>query len=211
MSAGHEESVQMITDIDGQLYVTAITDGASDVSFMNYDDSVADIIEATGSGGQRVVVGKISTDGLWIYTAKIDGSGTDVVTSIDVDGVGNLYVAGYHDGDLTYYNIDETVGLTGSAGTGQQIWLARLDRLGIWDNRWRVDATSHEINPSIVSDQSGSIYLAGQGATGGVLNFYNPDNSVGQTGTTADGSSDQLFLGKIVNEALSQNLLGFVK
>lgn len=93
---------------------------------------------------------KYDADGNELWTARYDGAshGIDSGTIIDVDGLGNVYVAGYVWVDGAYKDY-MTIKYDSE---GNELWTAQYNGLG----------TSYDIINAMELDDEGSVYITGQ-------------------------------------------------
>lgn len=198
----------MSNDIDCNLYVGLLTDNVGNTKFHNADNSIT-----ISANNNSLYVAKLSNNGFWYWGARISTTPEledKSITSIDVDGNGYIYVSGDASSDMTFYNIDDTVGKTlNSLGGGKYVWLGRLNPYGCWDWVVQVDSSGDDVKSSISADENGNVFLSGQGGFGSEVEFRNPpDNTDGITGV--GNLLGEIFIGKIVNEAQSAKLIGVV-
>ncbi len=118
-------------DVDGQgnVYVTGSSYGSGpyrDYATIKYDSS----------GNE-----------LWVARYKGPGNADDLSTSIDVDGLGNVYVTGLSYGSGTGYD-STTIKYDSS---GNELWVARYNGIG----------NSHDYPTDLRIDQLGNVYVTG--------------------------------------------------
>jgi uncharacterized delta-60 repeat protein len=120
-------------DDSGNVYVT----GGSYNSDMEYDYLT---IKYNASGVEK-----------WIIRYNGPGNDTDIAKSIDVDGVGNVYVTGKSKG----------------IGTGNDYATIKYDASGIeqWTARYNGPGNSSDWANSLSVDDSGNVYVAGQSSS----------------------------------------------
>ena len=141
-------------------------------------------------------------------------------TSLALDGVGQCYLTGVSTGAtgnaiLDFFGAAGELDLTLPLGaTGTIIYLAVLNAEGVWSRGYHVqDVGTMTTSPAVAVDCSFRAYLAGTQLPGhGSLHYYNPDNSLAMLSAvlTPAATGPNLFLGSIVNEALSAPLLAWV-
>lgn len=99
-----------------------------------------------GAGGTYMLIAKYDTKGVIQWQKAVGGAAGDILTAIDVDSSGNVYVAGY-----TY-----------SQGAGSEdIFLAKFDSSG--NIQWQkvYGSSLSEVASDIKIDSSGNVYVAG--------------------------------------------------
>ncbi|EQB63939.1 MAG: hypothetical protein RBG1_1C00001G1518 [candidate division Zixibacteria bacterium RBG-1] len=94
-------------------------------------------------------------DTAWVMRYEGVGFGEDVPTDIEVDDNGNVYVTGYSDGYITYYDY-ATVKYSPN---GDVFWVSRYIGLNIGD--WPADWAS-----ALAIDDSGNAYVTGSSFNG---------------------------------------------
>jgi hypothetical protein len=107
-------------------------------------------------GNGDAFVSKFHENGNLIWTKQIGSTGSDVGTRVAADRLGNVYIAGYTDGDLGEVN----------AG-GIDTFLAKFDGEG--NNLWtrQLGTISPDATDDLCVDGLGNVYVAGN--TGGSL------------------------------------------
>ncbi|OYU66701.1 MAG: hypothetical protein CFE22_07760 [Cytophagaceae bacterium BCCC1] len=109
----------------------------------------------TSSGQSDIFVAKYSSSGVLAWVQKAGGTLTDNSFSVNVDGSGNIYIAGYYQGTATF-------GATNfnSAGSSD-IFLAKYSSTGALTWIQTAGGTGSEYAASLAVDASGNAYITG--------------------------------------------------
>jgi hypothetical protein len=148
-SGSHLWTRLMETSLSDVLCVTATGPGG--------DFYVAGVVEEGHSGGGRsdVFVSKYDPSGNQVWRREFGSGpgalGDDILTSIALDPLEGVYVAGYTSGSMDG---------TPNQG-GRDIFVVRLDRNGnrLWSRQYGTDF--HDFGNSLAADPDGGVYVAG--------------------------------------------------
>jgi len=108
-----------------------------------------------GSGGNDIFVGKIDTNGNWLWVTEAGGIDTDSGYKIIVDDAGNCYLTGW-------FNDTASFGTFSITSNGDyDIFIAKIDSLGNW--LWATQAGGDSIDNGvgIAIDNVGNCYVTG--------------------------------------------------
>ncbi|MBS3767985.1 MAG: hypothetical protein KGY75_07685 [Candidatus Cloacimonetes bacterium] len=109
-----------------------------------------------GSGDRDIFVAKLNSSVYWLWARKAGGNEEDNLTDIVVDNSGNCYLTGYFRGE-TYFGPNSV-----SSVGGDDIYLAKLDRNGLWQNVKRAGGKYDDRALGIDIDrQDEKIYITG--------------------------------------------------
>lgn len=105
----------------------------------------------SNAGGDDVFLSKFNTDGTLLWTKQLGSTAWDYGASVSVDGAGNIYVAGYTNGNLDG---------NGSRG-GQDVFLARWNPDGTlaWVRQW--GTTTMDQAESVTVTTYGDVFVTG--------------------------------------------------
>ncbi|HNW81731.1 MAG TPA: SBBP repeat-containing protein, partial [bacterium] len=161
-TGGDDAGRSVAVDTAGNIFVVGQTEGAIDGN--------------TNFGGIDIFLTKFNSDGSFAWTKQWGTSEIDVGVSVAVDGLGNIFVSGYTDGDLDGNLNDGSV----------DIFLTKFysDGSFAWTKQW--GTSGQEYGQSVAVDNSGNIFVTGY--TDGDLD-----------GNTNAGSSD-IFLTKLKSD-----------
>jgi hypothetical protein len=136
----------------------------------------------TSSGSHDIFTAKLDPDGNWLWAVKAGGTNSDSGNSIEVDSVGNAWLAGEFSGVAKFG--DHTLTSNGST----DIVVAKLDPAGNWI--WVVNAGSGFTDGVIdmTVDGSGYAYLTG---------FFIHTATFGENTLTSSGSYHDIFVAKL--------------
>jgi hypothetical protein len=214
-----ELSPTISADCFGNIFVGGLGGQNQTVQYINQDGTLG----LTGVPGQtgidHIFLGKISPDGNWIWSASIDTEDGDnfLSTKLIADNCGGVFVAGrleFANSIPTFYNSNKQLQFTGPEGDFQ-IVLGKLDMHGNWQWNNRIDSNNESTTLNNMNvDIFGNLYLAGtitNDLSPGLQKpiYYNRDNYQALIGFTA--ASQQVFIGKLANEANSQKIIGIIQ
>ncbi|SFH24353.1 T9SS type B sorting domain-containing protein [Pontibacter chinhatensis] len=145
-SMGADEGRSIATDGNGNVYVAG-----------NYTGSASfGSTTLTSKGGQDIFLASFDSNGTLQWATSAGGTNSDVVTSLDIDASGNLYLGGHFTGTSTFGSTQLRTN-----GNNQDIFLARYTSSGA--NTWAKSISSNgteELNGLSVN-ADGDIYLTG--------------------------------------------------
>jgi len=120
------------TDNCGNVYASGYGSAGTSPTYYNAGNT-GPTADMTGRVGvfTEIFIGKISSDGKWIWNAAIDSSAQDLYPIVQTDNYGNIYVAGYGAFNTfpKYYNagnLGPTADMTGRTGIGTQFFIGKL-------------------------------------------------------------------------------------
>jgi len=141
----------------GEIYVGGIFYGLVDF------DPGAGVDERTSSGLSDVYISKFDSSGAFQWVRAWGGTGQDEGWSLDLDGDGNIFMAGYFRGD-----VDFDPGLPTCVRTANgwgDIYVSKLDPSGTfqWVRTWGSSyANTGEEARAVAVDPFGGIHLVGR-------------------------------------------------
>lgn len=128
-------------------------------------------------------VAKLDKTGKWLWAVKAGGSEGEYINDLGLDGSGNPYVTGYHQGITTF----GSTSISSKGGT--DVFVAKLDTSGTW--QWAVTAgtSGYDYGDAIAVDSAGNGYVTGSAGK----------NAVFGSSTLAPGltSYENVFVAKI--------------
>ncbi len=149
------------TDISGNVYVTGGFTGTADFA------PGTTIVTLSSTGGMDIFVLKLDSSGKLQWAKKMGGGGTDVGTSLAIDGSGNVYTVGLFstiadfDPSSAISTLISSMGATNpynsSLGT-YDVFISKLDAQGNF--AWAKQLGTSKV-VSISVEVSGTIYVAG--------------------------------------------------
>ncbi len=176
-SSSSDYGNSVITDSDGNIYITGTTYG--------------DLDGNTNSGSTDIFLTKFSSDGTKLWTKQYGSSSSDYGNSVTTDSSGNIYITGETFGDLD--------GNTNSGGG--DIFLTKFSSYGwkFWTKQY--GSSSSDYGNSVTTDRSGNIYITGttygdldgntnRGFTDFFLTKFSSDGTKLWTKQYGSGSSD---------------------
>lgn len=105
-------------------------------------------------GGLDAFVSKYDANGNLIWTRQIGSSSIDISNSIFADGMGNVFISGYTDGDLDGIN----------AGSWDA-FVSKYDANGNFAWTRQLGTSFVDLSPSVSVDSMGNVFISG-GTTG---------------------------------------------
>jgi hypothetical protein len=180
-------------------FVVVSGHGSSGSAPVYYDKSGNPRLTGKSTLTDQVFVGKMNRKGDWIWQVSVDSTTTDSHSSISIGKDNSIYLAFHTSSGInqpTFYNKDNSTSINGRQASSKQIILAKISPEGVWQWAVSIDSNTDDCNPSVVADEAGNVYIAGDGASGTYPVYYETDGSTeGMTGKV--GTQKQIFLGKI--------------
>ena len=212
-STGPDTNPAIVTDKCGNIYV--VGSGANGVPPGFFDAGNiggANLFGHTGINNE-VYIGKINSDGQWLWTAAVDSDSDDTLPKVATDHCGNVYVVGQANGTPLFYNADDTQTISGKTlNDTTQVFVGKINPDGVWQWAAAIDETSSTpgqvITPDIATDSCGNVYVVAQGVVitdeegNATVHFYDALTTTGSTNpvSSLDGksaSSNYICIGKI--------------
>lgn len=156
---GAEDALDIALDPDGSVLVSGTTTST------DFPTTAGVLYPSYMRGSQDGFVTRLRADGQQLtWSTYIGGSGIDVVTSVAVDSLGSVVVAGYTEST----DFPVTVGSIQTVLAGQQdAFVTKINpsaTIMIWSTF--IGGTAHEGNAYIEVDKIGDVYMAGQTGSG---------------------------------------------
>jgi microcystin-dependent protein len=145
------------TDPTGNVYFTgSYTDT---VTIFNADGNSFGTL--TNSGASAVFVVKYSSSGTAQWRFRVDGAGSDEGYGIATDLSGNVYVTGYYQQTVTFFNANASTYKQLLNSGGDAVFVAKYNTSGSGQWVTRLDGGSDERGLGIATDPSGNVYVTG--------------------------------------------------
>jgi hypothetical protein len=154
---------------------------------------------------------KYSSSGSLLHTLKIDGTGGNIMQSLEVDSTNALYVGGYVNSSGTQANFYATDGTTivstmGNLSTNLVGFVAKYGSTGSLLHTLRIDGTGSDQVNALAIDSTNALYVGGVINNNGTqANFYATD------GTTVVSTMGRLatvsYVGFVAKYSSSGSLL----
>lgn len=168
-------------DADGSVYSTGSFSGTADF------DPGAGTSNLMATGGTDIYISKLDASGNLLWAKQIGGSNSDEGNTIKLDGMGNVYIAGYFQGTSDF---DTGLGTTNLTSLGDSdIFILKLDNAGnfVWVKQ--IGGINLDNVYSMNVGVSGN--LCAIGSFSGTVDF---DSGSGTSNLTAAGSDDIFIL-----------------
>ncbi len=185
---GSEASSSMKVDAFGNSYITGGYSGALDFDPNPFSSAIQ-----TTAGFSDVFVLKLDLNGNYAWAKSMGGPFYDSGISINIDMLGNVLTTGYFAGSADFDpSPSTTFSLTDNGNNST--FISKLDANGDYVAAYGLisTASSYVIGQSLITDNSGNIYITG------ILNGsadFNPDISFASIDTSA-GAND-VFVSKL--------------
>jgi hypothetical protein len=140
------------TDASGNVYMVGNTESANGIA-------TAGAYQTSPVSSDDGFIVKFNSSGVRQWGSYYGGDETDIAVSVDTDGSGNVFMAGYTQGSTTL----------ASAGSHQPIFGGEKDEFLVKFNssgtrQWATyyGGEDQDIDPDVTIDPSGNVYLTGQ-------------------------------------------------
>ena len=150
---GLDIGASIITDVSGNIYVSGLFEGTVDF------DPGAGTQNLVSAGGRDAFVLKLDASGDFVWAKHIGGIGTDYARSLDIDGSGNVYAAGYFENIVDF---DPGAGIHNlESFGGRDAFILKLDASGnfVWAKTYGGLAGDEVM--ALAVDDSGISYITG--------------------------------------------------
>ncbi len=169
-------------DGDGNVYTTGYFSGTAD---FDPGDGTTNLVARFSAD---VFVSKLNSSGNFVWAKRLGGVGTDIGTSLAIDGAGNVYTTGNFNDVADFDPGDGTENLTPA---GNAVFVSKLNSSGIfvWAKSFRNDNWTE--SRGVAVDGDGDVYTTGY--FNGTADF---DPGDGTLNMTSAGSAD-VFVSKL--------------
>ena len=153
---GYENCSSIVLDNTGNFYLTGQFEGITAIDF----DPGPGINNLTASSNfADVFILKLATNGNFIWSKKMGGTGYDAGTFLKLDSLGNLFVTGWFS-DTCNFNPNGTPYNLSSSGF-YDIFISKLDTTGnlVWAKK--IGGPGYDFGFSIAIDATGNVCLTG--------------------------------------------------
>ncbi|GAB3512847.1 NHL repeat-containing protein [Emticicia fontis] len=145
ISSGDDSGVDIITDADGNFYLTGY--------FGNTLNLGGGILN--NSGNLDMFVAKFSTNLGLIWLKKAGGSGQDIGMGIELDKSGNVYIAGVFQETTSFENTSLT------SNGDYDVFIAKYNNVGVMQWVQKIGATLADQTNDISVDSNDNAYVTG--------------------------------------------------
>ncbi len=174
-------------DAGGNVYVTGAFQGTVDF------DPGASTINLTAAGGYDVFLAVYSPLGAYVSAFNLGGTGNDGGNAIQMDGVGNIYIAGYFSGTVDFDIGAGTSNLT-SPGVSSDVFMVKYSGAGVFGWAKSVGGAGNELCNAMQLDAIGNVHIIG--TYQGTADF---DPGAGTVNLVSAGGISDIYFAKYDN------------
>ena len=142
-----EQGTRLALDWQGNLVVAGVLTGTATFGSTTL----------TATGSFDAFVGKLDAQGNWLWARRAGGSNGDFANNVALDAGGNVYLAGFFNGDATFGSTTLTIGGPYALNS----FVAKLDAGGNWLWAKKLGDTSADYIRALVVDDAGNATVAG--------------------------------------------------
>lgn len=146
----------------------------TNLTFYNIDQTVG--LTTSGGSPMNGFIGKISGDGIWLWSAVIENVTVCDLQFISVDYQNNCYVTGTYSDSIVFKNSNDTVGASLSVPYGTDAYIGKIDSTGTWEWSLHISNFNADIPFRIDFNAKGDGYVI-VAAYENTPTFYNIDGS----------------------------------
>jgi len=183
-------------DASGNVYTTGSFQNTADF------DPGAGTVNLTSLGGYDIFLSKLNSNGGFVWSKSIGGTGSVSTNDLVIDAQSNMYITGAYSGTVDF---DTGLGILNQISNGNNdAFISKLNTNGdlVWVKS--IGGANHDGGASISIDLAGNVYT-----TGSFRNTIDMDPGTGTVSHTAVGQRD-LFILKLDNNGdyLWDNVIG---
>ena len=185
--SGRELGNAIAIDTKGNIFTTGNFTGMVDF------DPGTGIFNMTSNGSTDIFISKLNSTGSLIWAKRIGAKGSDIANAIQVDELGNIYIAGNYFNDTVDFDPGTKVSNLVSAGKND-IFILKLDAKGefIWAKS--MGGTGVDDCTSLAIDGLGNVYTTGSFNT---TADFDPGSG---TYVLSSNSGTEIFVSKLNSE-----------
>jgi hypothetical protein len=199
-------SVRIITDTIGDVIVTGeFRPNLAINIYSNVSNSIILVstfatLSSIGSGTTDIFITKYNSSGIPQWATRIGGSGNDINPNIVTDTDNNIYVSCQSFTSTTIFSYStitnsafqvSTFGTLSNAGQND-IMLAKYNSSGIAQLGTSIGGLSNDTLPTLATDSSNNVYIAGQ--------FQNSSVSFNNFDTLSNTTINTILFGSLTND-----------
>ncbi|RZJ58131.1 MAG: gliding motility-associated C-terminal domain-containing protein [Hymenobacter sp.] len=178
----------LVVEADGTVVVGGAFSGLT-IGFGPFTLANADNL-GLGSTSDAFVA-RLSRAGAWVQAVRAGGTSLEEVTTLALDGQGNVVVGGYFVSAVAAFGALQLTNAnpgTSSFGT-DDIFVARLTRAGTWVQAVRAGGLGHDYPTDVVLEADGTLVVAG--------NFFSPVAAFGAILLPNAGQEADVFVARL--------------
>ncbi len=157
----------LVADTSGNIYVASTITGSA-----NFISGSGQTTNRTSAGAQDGFLMKLGSDGTIQWINLLGGTNNDEATSVVVDRLQNVYVAGYHTGNATFGSTTPPNLLRNSLAGSADYFLVKYNPAGVAQYLVGGASNGTDLINSIAVDSSFNIYAVGVFGGGGNFNGF---------------------------------------
>ena len=178
--AAQEDGRCMTTDEFGNIYISGLFQGVTDM------DPGEEDFNLSSSGGQDVFITKLDSNGDFVWSKQMSGTGNERGFAIDVDPFENVYLTGQFNGTVDFDPGVANYDLTSSA---HDAFIAKLNVDGDFEWAKQIGGIQDDQGQGIAVNDAGEVY-----ALGNFQNTVDIDPGVDEEIVSSAGSYDSFVL-----------------
>lgn len=188
----YDYGLKVNVDMDGNGIVSGYFSGG-DLSFYNMDQSIGS--QLTSNASTNGFIGKITSGGVWIWSALIFGANPNDYQYISIDSNSNCYVSGIYTVPITFCHSNSKTSSTLPVAMGIDIYIGKIDSEGMWVWTLNISGVDATIPFKMDVGPEGDGYVTVVADTNPPM-FYNSDGSSIST-VLPVGSFVTVYVGKL--------------
>jgi len=162
--------------------------------FTLYSSDINDtgFVTLTNSGNTDIFIAKYDSNGIGVWATNISGTGSEISVKLLLDSTNNVYISGYYNSTLSFYNSDYSPVITLTNSGGNDTFIAKYDNngIGVWATRIAGTGTDQPVN--LILDSRDNVYIYGYYSAD--VTLYNSNTTTFNTLSNAGGND--IFIAK---------------
>lgn len=150
----NDYGISVAIDLSGNIYTVGGFVGKGD-----FDPGIG-LANLTSAGKGDVFISKLDSNGNYVWVKQLGGNSFDYASSMVLDDLGNVYIAGSFDGTADFDPDSSKIFNIKSAGDAD-IFISKLDASGNFVWAKQIGGALLDVVNSISVDKSGNVYTTG--------------------------------------------------